>query len=311
MNLRFVEAFHWAASLKSITRAAEKLHITQSTMSSRIASLEEELGVVLLDRREKQFRLTVAGQRFQLLAERLLSLQRQIKQELGSSPAGPMTLRIGSIESVVHSWLPAWLKDMRSQYPDFELELTVETSPVLMEQIRRGAQDLVFTSIVGSDTAVRSRLMTAMDMVFVGHRDTHGSRLYRLAELADAGLITFQRGSQPHQGLLQLFQESGLAAPRVHAISSISAMVQLVEGGFGVATLPRASVRELTRRLPLRILRCEATLPPLQIHASYREDPGSSLPELVLESALAFARQQDKAGRARPRSARTTPANKA
>ncbi|KAF1037479.1 MAG: HTH-type transcriptional regulator YofA [Herbaspirillum frisingense] len=300
MNLRFVEAFHWAVSLKSITRAAEKLHITQSTMSSRIASLEEELGVVLLDRREKQFRLTVAGQRFQLLAEKLLSLQRQIKQELGGGMAGPMALRIGSIESVVHSWLPGWLQEIRSQYPDFALELTVETSPVLMEQIRRGAQDLVFTSIVGSDTAVCSRIMTPMEMVFVGHRDTHGAKTYRLAELAEHDLITFQRGSQPHQGLLQLLQESGLPAPRVHAISSISAMVQLVEGGFGVATLPKASVRELARRLPLRILRCEATLPPLQIHASYREDPSSSLAELVLDSALAYARRTPGKRRVRP-----------
>lgn len=298
MNLRFVEAFHWAAALKSITRAATKLHVTQSTMSSRIASLEEELGVVLLDRREKQFRLTVAGQRFQLMAEKLLALQRQIKQDLGGGTAGPMALRIGSIESVVHSWLPGWLQEIRSQYPDFALELTVETSPVLMEQIQRGAQDLVFTSIAGSDRAVRSRLMAPMEMVFVGHRDVHAARRYSLAELAGHDLITFQRGSQPHQGLLQLFQESGLPAPRVHAISSISAMVQLVEGGFGVATLPKASMQELARRLPLRILRCQAALPPLQIHASYREDPGSGMAELVLDSALAYARRVQ--GKRRP-----------
>ncbi|MGH8035623.1 MAG: LysR family transcriptional regulator, partial [Lysobacterales bacterium] len=44
MNLRFVEAFYWVASLKSISRAAEKLYLTQSAMSSRIATLEEELG---------------------------------------------------------------------------------------------------------------------------------------------------------------------------------------------------------------------------------------------------------------------------
>jgi DNA-binding transcriptional LysR family regulator len=98
--------------------------------------------------------------------------------------------------------------------------------------------------------------------------------------------------------VLQLCQEWGVIEPRVHAISSISAMVQLVEGGFGVATLPRASVRELTRRLPLRILRCEATLPPLQIHASYREDPSSSLAELVLDSALEHARRTQGKGRA-------------
>ena len=61
MNLRFVEAFYWVVTLQSVTRAAEKLHLTQSAMSSRIASLEEELGTLLLDRRDKQFRLTVAG----------------------------------------------------------------------------------------------------------------------------------------------------------------------------------------------------------------------------------------------------------
>ena len=68
MNLRFVEAFYWASSLKSVTRAAEKLFITQSALSSRIAALEEELGVLLLDRRDKSFRLTVAGTRFAAFA---------------------------------------------------------------------------------------------------------------------------------------------------------------------------------------------------------------------------------------------------
>jgi DNA-binding transcriptional LysR family regulator len=84
MNLRFVEAFYWVVSLKSVSRAAEKLYITQSAMSSRIAALEEELGVLLLDRRDKQFRLTVAGMRFFNHAQRLLALQREIKSEMGA-----------------------------------------------------------------------------------------------------------------------------------------------------------------------------------------------------------------------------------
>ena len=85
MNLRFVEAFYWVASLKSITRAAEKLYLTQSAMSSRISALEEELGVLLLDRRDKQFRLTVAGLRFFTYAERLLQLQREVKAEMSAN----------------------------------------------------------------------------------------------------------------------------------------------------------------------------------------------------------------------------------
>ena len=85
MNLRFVEAFYWVVTLRSVTRAAEKLHLTQSAMSSRVAALEQELGTLLLDRRDKQFRITVAGQRFFGYAEKLLSLQRELKAELGAA----------------------------------------------------------------------------------------------------------------------------------------------------------------------------------------------------------------------------------
>ena len=95
MNLRFVEAFHWAVLLKSVTRAAEKLHLTQSALSSRIAALETELGVQLLDRRDKRLRLTPAGQRFHHHALKLLDLQRQVKQKLGSGQLRPQVQRVG------------------------------------------------------------------------------------------------------------------------------------------------------------------------------------------------------------------------
>jgi DNA-binding transcriptional LysR family regulator len=288
MNLRFVEAFHWAVSLNSVTRAAQKLHITQSALSARIAALEDELGVVLVDRRDKQFRLTIAGQRFHALAVRLLDMQRQVKEEMGRDAGGPIGLRIGAIESVVHSWLPGWIQQMRQTHPDFALELTVETSPVLVDQVRRGAQDLVFAAIAASDAAMRTQRMRPMPLVFVGHAERHIEACYSLQELACSELLTFQRGSQPHQALLELFQREQLALPRIHAISSISAMVQLVEGGLGIATLPEATVPLLARRAPLRVLRTTAQLAPLPIYASYREDPTSKLTDSVLASALDY-----------------------
>ena len=80
MNQRFVEAFYWVATLKSMTRAAEKLFMTQSAISSRVSALEEELGVLLIDRRDRQqFALTNAGMRFLNYAERLMTLHRQMR----------------------------------------------------------------------------------------------------------------------------------------------------------------------------------------------------------------------------------------
>lgn len=295
MNLRFVEAFHWAVTLKSVTRAAEKLFITQSALSSRIAALEAELGVLLLDRRDKQFRLTTAGVRFQHHADRLLSLQRDIKAEFGSDSARPMTLRLGAIESVLHSWLIPWLQALRLAHPLLELALSVETTPVLVDQMRRGTVDLILAALPADGDGVRTQPLPPMPMVFVGRAQHHGGQGWTLSALAAQDeLLTFQRGSQPHVALLDLCRLHDVAAPRVHTISSISAMVQLVEEGFGVATLPLAAVQRLTQRLPLCVLRCDAELMPLPIALSWRDDPTATVVANVVDAVLGFDTKEPK-----------------
>ena len=292
MNLRFVEAFYWVASLKSVTRAAEKLFLTQSAMSSRIAALETELGVLLLDRRDKQFRLTVAGARFFTYAQRLLELQREVKAEMGSGAPLAVSMRIGAIESVLHSWLIPWIEKLRADHPALELELTVETTPILVEQVRRGTQDLVFAALPAAADGVRTRALPPMEMVFMGNAQLHRKRTYTLGDLAQCEMLTFQRGSQPHVTLLDRFRQAGVEPKRVHTISSISAMVQLVQGGFGVATLPSQAVKRLLVSPDLRQLPCKAVLQPLPIHASYREDPSSRAIEIVVRSAFNFIEAQ-------------------
>jgi DNA-binding transcriptional LysR family regulator len=295
MNLRFVEAFYWVASLKSISKAADKLFLTQSAMSSRISTLEEELGVPLLDRRDKQFKLTSAGARFLVYAHKLLELQREVKVEMGSGAPMAVSMRIGAIESVLHSWLIPWLEKLRKDQPGLELELAVETTPILTDQVRRGTLDLVFAVLPASADGVRNHALPPMPMAFVGHSALHKKRKYRLEEFADMELLTFQKGSQPHVALLDLFRQHKLEPKRVHAISSISAMVQLVQGGFGVALLPCAAVQRLTGFASLKLLSCDARLQSLPIHASYRTDPTSQAVEEVVKSAFAFVEASSKA----------------
>ncbi len=306
MNLRFVEAFYWVASLKSISRAAEKLFLTQSAMSSRISTLEEELGVLLLDRGDKQFKLTAAGARFLVYAEKLLALQREVKAEMGSDVQVAVSMRIGAIESVLHSWLIPWLEKLRSDHPGLQLELTVETTPILIDLVQRGTLDVVFAALPAASTGVRNHSLVPMDMAFVGNPLRHKKRNYKLAELADMELLTFQKGSQPHVTLLDLFKKHRLEPKKVHAISSISAMVQLVQGGFGVALLPSASVARLGGFAKLKPLAVDAKVEALPIHASYRMDPTSDSVEMVVQSALAFTGSTKKANTApKKRTAKT------
>jgi DNA-binding transcriptional LysR family regulator len=287
MNLRFVEAFYWVATLRSVSRAAEKLFITQSAMSSRIAALEEELGTLLLDRRDKSFRLTIAGARFLTHAQKLLELQRTAKEELsGGNVMGEKVLRVGAIESVMHSWLTDWLSALRKQHEGIAIELTVETTPLLLDHVHRGVLDLVFAAAPASSGNVSSASMPSMPMVFMGHRDTQKKRKYSAEETAAMDIMTFQRGSQPYVGLIDLLRERNIDTARIHAISSISAMVELVEANFGIATLPSAAAERLAKNRRVRVLPSALELPPLTIFASYRADPAS----IDIPSALTLAR---------------------
>lgn len=287
MNLRFVEAFYWVATLKSVSRAAQKLFLTQSAMSSRIFTLEEELGVLLLDRRDKQFKLTSAGARFLVHADKLLQLQREAKEEMGAGVPVPVSMRVGAIESVLHSWLIPWLEQLRVEQPELALELTVETTPILIEQMQRGTLDLAFAVLPASADGVRNHALPAMDMVFVGNPLLHKKKNYLLPDLAEMELLTFQKGSQPNVTLLDMLRQNRLQPKKVHSISSISAMVQLVQCGFGVALLPRAAVARLTGFASLKILHCDVSVKALPIHLSYRSDPTSQAVDKVVKSVIA------------------------
>jgi len=287
VNLRFVEAFYWVVTLESVTRAADKLHLTQSAVSARVAALEAELGTALVDRRDRKgFRVTVAGRRFFVYAEQMLNLQREVKAELGGGAARPVVLRVGAIESVLHSWLMEGVHRLRAAHPALALELTVETSPVLVDQLARGALDVALAALPAAGAGVRTRALQPMPMAFAGHTARHRKRgRWRAADLARHELITFQRGSQPHLALLDWLNRAGVA-PRVHSLSSISAMAQLVEDGLGIATLPCAVVERLARRAPLKLLGSEVELPPLPIHLSWRDDPALPAHPMLVEQLV-------------------------
>ncbi|MEY3613620.1 MAG: hypothetical protein RJB14_3342 [Pseudomonadota bacterium] len=295
MNLRFVEAFYWVATLKSVTRAADKLFLTQSAMSSRIAALEQELGILLLDRRDKHFRLTTAGARFLVYAQQMLELQREVLGVMkGATEPSTVSVRLGAIESILHSWLIPWIERLRKTYPELALELSVETTPVLLEQVRRGTLDIVFAALPAAGEGIRSQTMPAMEMGIYGHRELHRKRSYGPDAFAQLDVLTFQRGSQPHVALLDAFRQRQVSPRMVHAISSISAIAQLVQGGFGVATLPCNAAKRLAGFPDLKLLKSDIALTPLPIHASYRVDPSNQAIEAIVASAQDYCRVPGK-----------------
>jgi DNA-binding transcriptional LysR family regulator len=289
MDLDCVETFYWVATLRSYAGAAKKMHVGDRTVAFRIEkSLERDLGVKLIDHGKRPLQLTAAGMVFLGHAEQLLKQRDAARRALGSCTEQVHVLRIGAIESVLHGALIPWLELLRRTQPGLQLELTIETTDVLQELVRRGALDLVLAALPVLVDGVRTRALPSLPMTFVGSTTLHDQQTYLFAQLAAYDLLTFQRGSHPHAQLLALLRAGGIETARVHTSSSISAMMRLVAGGFGVATLPVAALEQLPAPSGLRQLACELTLAPLPIHASWRPQPSSNALDVIVDQLASY-----------------------
>jgi DNA-binding transcriptional LysR family regulator len=153
---------------------------------------------------------------------------------------------------------------------------------MLLDLVQKGALDLIVAAAQPPHAdRVHTRALSSMPMVFVGKRSLHKRPKYTLEQLAQYELLTFQRGSQPHEALLGALRTAGIKSARVHAVSSVSAMVRLVAGGFGVAALPLAAIERFVKTEGLRRLPCDTELLSLPIHVSWRPDPTSNVIDAI------------------------------
>src|SRR5579859_7508076 len=125
MQPRHLRTFVAAASTLSFTRAAEKVHLVQSSVTEQIRSLETELGAPLFDRTGRKLRLTDAGRRLLDYADRLLELDREARRAVASVAGGGGQLSLGALETLSARWLSAPLEHLRQVRQGVALKVEV------------------------------------------------------------------------------------------------------------------------------------------------------------------------------------------
>ncbi|WP_176507857.1 MULTISPECIES: LysR family transcriptional regulator [Pseudomonas] len=249
MNLRFLETFVWVARLKSFRLTAEKLFTTQASVSSRIAALEADLGVKLLLRDSRGVSLTPEGSKVLEYAERMLDTAKAMKQSLDSDRTKVGHIRIGVMDTVIHTWMSALVAELTERYPQVEIELVADTALNLREQLQKGFLDVIVQTDLLREQSIRSQDLARYPMGWVVaagsvyHRD-----FASLTELGRERIVTFSRNSRPHQELLSLLHSAGAETPRLNCVNSVAAITRLLRDGFGIGALPPALVdAELSR----------------------------------------------------------------
>lgn len=142
MKFNQLESFLVIAELGSFAAAADRLFVTQSTISARIQELEASLGVQLFDRSQRSARLTLKGRELVEHARRITASVAEIRKTIGSPEALTGVIRIGVVEMVAITWLPDFVQAVRTKFPNIKLEFDVGLNPHIMDGLRKGSVDL-------------------------------------------------------------------------------------------------------------------------------------------------------------------------
>lgn len=142
MDLRSLKYFITIAEELNITRAAEKLNMSQPPLSNQMKQLEGELGTQLFIRGKRRLKLTEAGDVLYRRAKQILELSEQTEEEIRSIEGLSGQLNIGLVEGRAPYLLARWIAGFRLEFPNVSFNLWNGSGDDVLERLRRGLADL-------------------------------------------------------------------------------------------------------------------------------------------------------------------------
>lgn len=291
MDLDHLRTFLVVAERGSISRAAERLPLTQSAVSRQIQALERALGAPLFSRDGRRLRLTDAGRLLTANGPRILRAIAEAQEAIDAvQDVRRGHLRIGAASTIGTYLLPPALGAFKQAHPGVDITLQIANKAQTLDRLLGGDIDLGFVGPPIDDRELARQKYVADDLVLVtapGHR-LAGRRSVRARELADEVFIMRERGSGTREIMEEELLRAGIAIKKTMELGSTEAIKQAVAVNLGVSIISRHAValEVRTRRLcaiPVRDLRLGRQL--YAVH--HRRRP---LPK-VAETFLGFLRE--------------------
>lgn len=266
MELRQLQYAIQIAAEKNFSRAAEKLHIAQPSLSQQLAKMERELGVLLFQRNTNHVDLTYAGAQFVEKAQRILDMVEQLRQEMEDiSQLRKGKLIVGSLPITGSHILPLVLPVFQEQYPDIEVVLIEDTSANLEQLTAQGKTDLSMLSLPLIDQTLSCETMLEEEICLavppnhpLAKRVTETkSNIVPIQELASEPFIVLKKGQGFRQIAIDLCQQAGFSPRIVFESSNIETVQSLVAAGMGVAFVPEMITRSTRGRFVPSYLKLE------------------------------------------------------
>lgn len=239
MNLSHIRCFLAVVETGSFTRAAERVHLSQPTLSAAIRRLEDWLGAPMFERSRK-VRLTPAGTRFIERARRMLEEAQAARAETREEARGER-LRIGLLQTLASHHIGPLLGDFRRTHPEMRLELLEGSREVLAVRLEQGRIDAAI-NLIGAETGRPDTLVLFKERYVVAAPASHP--LTRRARLALADLhgeaFILRPDCEVQEDARRLFLAHGVQPRIVLRCRADDRAMALVAGGIGLSLVPES-----------------------------------------------------------------------
>lgn len=288
MTLKQIEAFYWAAKLGTFAIAAQRLHITQSSLSKRIAELEASVGEALFDRSSKRGALTDSGEAILVKAKQMLDLTQSIRNGTLNETV-PAVCRFGISELSAATWFPGFINKLAERYPNLTPIPQIGLGKALERLVERGELDFAVIAGAASSTAIASRTVAEVEFCWMTAPTSPDRRAANTAR-RDLPLISSTADSNLSTAISSWAASARVDIQRVISCNSLTTIVGLTVAGMGTSCLPRHYVQALVKRRKLAPVRRRGSAPPtLSYSFIWRRDDERRLVTIMRDMVLAEA----------------------
>lgn len=233
---------------RNFTRAAERVHLSQSAFSALIQGVEESLGARLFDRTTRNVALTPEGRLFEDSARRVLAdFDGMVENFRDHAQRRRGRVVIAALPSLAAGWLPGVLAEYRARYPGIELGLMDQLSEQCLALVRSGQADFALAAAGDKDADLASEPFCADDFHLVCRKDHPLARQpdVRLRDLAAHPFVHLARNSSVRQHLEAAFHPTPMQT--VLEVEHLATVTGMVAAGLGITVVPALTLFHFDR----------------------------------------------------------------
>ena len=250
MDFKQLQSYITAVKFKSFTMAAEKLGISQPTISTHIRILEAELDARLVCRNAKSFEITQKGWEVYESAQEILKIWEGMLNRWGEEESKVIRMGVSTIPSAYI--LPEVLPEFKKQYEDVCFEISQEDSRAIIDAVRNGSYDIGLVGMKTDEETLEFQPFYHDRMVLITpvterYRAMREQNPVPLKALFAEPMILRERGSGSRRSAERFMEEMGISEKQLFVIARMNdqeAIKNLVAGGMGLSIISEKAVQD-------------------------------------------------------------------